>query len=453
MQTIFHIDFNSYFATVEQQANPRLRGKPIGVTGGDRLKRTVLGAASVEAKKYGVKTGMQIWEAQKLCPQIILVQGDSDKYLECTKRFLNILKDYSPNLEVFSIDEVFLQINQIKSEYLCFSESDNPVNRLTDFPISSDFIQIAQEIKQRIREEVGDYITCSIGISYNKLMAKLAGSLYKPDGLVMIADEEAARFILDRVELDDICGIGGRIKKRLNNMGVFNFAQLRKVPLEALVSSFKPHYGAILYNMARGIDHSPITPFFEKEEVKSIGHRHTISHDTNNLEEIKQFLLKMSEMVAKRLRDKKLVGKTISCWYRQAFDPTSHRISTSELGVNRDLGFSGGGMQTTILETQDGLEIFKAGWRIFNQIWDRSKIRMIGVSISNLKPLTPQNLNLLPEVKRQETIVKTLDKINNKYGDFTLQRGILLTSVKIRRKPNPFLADPDLIGADRRFKL
>ena len=109
MRSIIHIDFNSYFATVEQQANPRLRGKPVGVTGGDRMERTVLGAASVEAKKYGVKTGMQIWEAHKLCPDIILVQGDSDKYLECTKRFLNILKDYSPNLEVFSIDECFLE--------------------------------------------------------------------------------------------------------------------------------------------------------------------------------------------------------------------------------------------------------------------------------------------------------------------------------------------------------
>src|SRR5687767_9054220 len=100
-KTILHIDFNSYFATVEQQANPRLRGKPIGVTGGDRLTRTVLGAASVEAKKYGVKTGMQIWKARQLCPSLILVPGDSDKYLECTKRFLNILKDYSPYLEVF----------------------------------------------------------------------------------------------------------------------------------------------------------------------------------------------------------------------------------------------------------------------------------------------------------------------------------------------------------------
>lgn len=221
MKVIFHIDFNSYFASVEQQANPRLRGKPVGVTGGDRMERTVLGAASIEAKKFGVKTGMQIWEAKKLCPNIIIVPGDSDKYLETTKRFLNI------------------------------------------------------------------------GISYNKLMAKLAGSLQKPDGLVVIPNQKEAVKVLDRIALDEICGIGSRIKLRLNNMGIFDFRQLRKAPLKSLLASFKS-YGQVLYDMARGIDHSPIVPFYEKEEVKSIGHRHTPNHDTNDLLEIKRILLKPS---------------------------------------------------------------------------------------------------------------------------------------------------------------
>ena len=268
MPTVLHIDFNSYFATVEQQANPRLRGKPVGVTGGDRLDRTVLGAASVEAKKYGVKTGMQVWQAKKLCPGLVLVRGDSDKYLECTRRFLRILADYSPYVEVFSIDEAFLELHTGSELKL----SSN---------LHSRCVKNALEIKQRIRAEVGRWITCSIGISYNKLMAKLAGSLYKPDGLVIIEDEEAARFILDTIELDEICGIGYRIKKKLNNMGIFNFKQLRKAPPEALLASFKS-YGQVLYNMARGIDHSPVTPFYLREEVKSVGHRHTIVHDTKD---------------------------------------------------------------------------------------------------------------------------------------------------------------------------
>lgn len=401
---ILHIDFNSYFATVEQQANPRLRGKPIGVTGGDRMERTVIGAASIEAKRFGVKTGMPLWEARKFCPNIILVSGDSDKYLECTKRFLNILKDYSPYLEVFSIDECFLEVIGYREQVT----------------------EIAKEIKSRIRKEIGEWITCSIGISYNKLLAKLAGSLQKPDGLVVIPDQETAIKILNKIELDEICGIGSRIKKRLFNMGITDFKKLRQVPLPLLLASFKS-YGQILYNMARGIDNSAIVPFYEKEEVKSVGHRHTIDTDSDNPVEIKQILLKLTELIARRLRAKKLAGKTISCWFRFA-------------------DFDGNGMQTTILATNDGLDIFNAAWRIFYQIWNRERIRMIGVSISNLISGTPQNLSLLPEHIRKEVIIQAIDKINDKFGEFTLQRGILLNAAEIKRKPNPFLAD-------RRFKL
>lgn len=443
MRIILHIDFNSYFASVEQQANPRLRGKPVGVTGGDRLKRTVLGAASVEAKRYGVKTGMQIWEAKKLCPEIIIVPGDSDKYLETTKRFLNILKDFSSDLEVFSIDEVFLEL----SPSLSFWQTKCVQNPLLDSGVASapqndisnnvySLSLLAMTIKQRIKAEVGEWMKCSIGISYNKLMAKLASSLQKRDGLVVIPDQQEAIKILDKIELDEICGIGSRIKKRLNNMGVFNFKDLRNVPLAALLASFKS-YGQVLYDMSRGIDNSSVIPFYEKEEVKSVGHRHTIDTDSSDPEEIKQILLKLTELVARRLRAKKLVGKTVSCWYRSG---------TQGVPLGGWQEFSGDGMQVTIPYTSDGLEIFKAAWGIFQKIWERREIRMIGVSISNLKPTLPQTLSLLPETSKQETIIKTLDKINDKYGEFTLQRGILLGSTQMRRKANPFLAD-------RRFKL
>lgn len=438
MRIILHIDFNSYFATVEQQANPRLRGKPIGVTGGDRTKRTVIGAASVEAKRFGVKTGMQIWEALQLCPQIILVAGDSDKYLECTKRFLNIVKDYSPYVEVFSIDEVFLELRIQNNELR--------------------ILNIAKEIKSRIRSEIGEWITCSIGISYNKLMAKLAGSLIKPDGLVVIKSEEQAMEVLDSVPLDEICGIGNRINKRLNKMGIFSFKSLRAVPKKLLLLEFKS-YGNFLYDAARGIDNRPLIPFYQKGEVKSIGHRLTIDHDTNSEAEIKQIMLKLTELIARRLRSKALVGKTVSFWYRNALSfpviPSSLIKNEGSVKNNsqilrfaqNDRGyFSGGGMQTTIPYTQDGLKIFNASWKIFHQLWNKDRIRMVGVSISNLKSAEPKNLSFLDEDIRQEKIIKVLDIINNKYGEFTLKRGVLLGTTNIQRKANSFLAD-------RRFKF
>lgn len=443
---IFHIDFNSFFATVEQQANPRLRGKPIGVSGGDRLTRTVIGAASVEAKLRGVKTGMRIPEALKLCPDLILVRGDSDKYLSVTKKFLNILKSYSDKLEIFSIDEVFLETDTrgpasshptVRPHSLPLVAGSQWGTPFAATPEFGHLFSTAIEIKERIRKEAGEWITVSIGISYNKMVAKLAGSLYKPDGLVGIFDAESAMWILDRIELDEVCGIGPRTKKRLNDMGVFNFAQLRKVPLPLLLASFKS-YGKVLYNFARGIDETKIVPFFEKEEVKSIGHRHTISRDVENPEQIKQILLKLSEMVARRLRTKKLTGRTVSIWYRNAFNLASRMESGTQ--------FTGGGMQTTIPYTDDGLTIFKAGWEIFNKIWDFNAIRMIGISVSNLKPILPSTVSFLQDVKRREVITAALDKINDRYGEFTLQRGVLLTSARLKRMPNPFLSD-------RRFKI
>ncbi len=405
MRSILHIDFNSFFATVEQQANPKLRGKPIGVTGGDRMERTVVGAASVEAKRFGVRTGMRLPDALALCPDLILVRGDSDKYLECTKRFLNILKNYSPFLEVFSIDEVFLEL------------SDSGGAKASQ----NDIIEIAEDIKKQIRAKVGEWITCSIGISYNKVVAKLAGSLYKPDGLVVIADEKAAMRILDRVGLDEICGLGPRIKKRLNNMGIFSFKDLRAVKLEFLRASFK-NYGNFLYNIAKGINDTPVLPFYEKEEIKSVGHRHTLSKNTSDATFLQQIFLKLTELIARKLRSKRLLGKTVTVWHR-----------------GPDL--SGNGMQCTVGFTNDGLTIFKATWQVFLKMWDRGYIRMVGVSVSNLIPASQENLSLLDEKLRQEKIIRALDKINDQYGEFTLQRGILLRSANVRRRPNPFLAD------------
>lgn len=452
-RVILHIDFNSYFATVEQQANPRLRGKPIAVTGGDRLVRTVVGAASIEAKKLGIKTGMNLQEALRIYPDLVLVKGDSDKYLSCTKKFLNILKDYTPLVEVFSIDEAFVQLGsrvQGLGFSFCHSEpkAKNLSTRLSHINVSEtsseilhyvqddkyDYaISVAQQIKKRVSQEIGEWVTCSIGISYNKRMAKLAGSMQKPNGLVVIADEEAAQFVLDRTPLDEICGIGFRIKKRLNNMGIFNFTDLRKVDLKNLLAAFKS-YGKVLYDMCRGVDQTPLIPFYLKEEVKSIGHRHTTSKDISDPVEIKQLLLKLSELVARKLRAKKLVGKTITVWFRYAFNLEYYRLSGQR--------FSGDSMQTTIKFTDDGWDIFSAGWKLFLKLWiEGEPIRMVGISASNLTSKLPNNLNFLDDEKRKEKIINTLDKVNDKYGEFTIFRGILLNSRKVMRKPNAFLAD------------
>ncbi len=392
------------------------------------MERTVLGAVSVEAKAKGVRGGMTYADAKTLCPDIILVRGDSDKYLECTKRFLNILKGFSPYVEIFSIDEVFLEL---------------PASSL-QLPVGDDLFSnpkklfsIGEQVKDQISKKVGEWVRCSIGVSYNKRMAKFAGSLVKPDGLTIIADPQSSMMLLDQVGLDEICGIGSRTKRRLHSMGITSFADLRKVPLENLLASFKS-YGKTLYDMARGLDETTIVPFYEKEEVKSVGHRHTLSKDTDQERDLQQHFLKLSEMVARRLREKNLVGKTIMVWYRAAFN----REYQEETGQT----FYGEGMQCTIAHSNDGLDIYKAAWKVFSSIWRGESARMVGVSVSGLRPLKPENLSLLPEVNRTKVIIKALDKINDRFGEFTLQRGVLLGSRKMKRMPNPFLSD-------RRFKI
>ena len=195
-RTILHIDMNSYFATVEQQANPLLRGKPIAVSGRPNIQ-SVVATASYEAKKYGVKSGMNTWEAKKLCPFLIFIPGDPNKYIDITGRLIKIFKSYTPLVEIFSIDEVFLDLSHA----------------------SSRAQEIALEIKVRIRREIGDKMTCSIGVASNKFLAKLASEKKKPDGLTIVTPETLDEILLSS-KLDDFCGIGRRILARLSDIRI-----------------------------------------------------------------------------------------------------------------------------------------------------------------------------------------------------------------------------------------
>jgi DNA polymerase-4 len=190
---ILHIDFDSFFASVEQQFNPVFRGKPLGVTATNG--RTCIIAASREAKRFGVKTAMNVYKAETLCPDLLLTSADFVKYWEVSKKFINICKDFSPFVEVFSIDELFMDIT--KTAHL-FGGAYGLIDKL----------------KKRIELEIGPYITVSVGVSHNKLLAKLGSGLKKPNGIVTITKRNLAT-VYEHAELTDICGIGNQICKRL----------------------------------------------------------------------------------------------------------------------------------------------------------------------------------------------------------------------------------------------
>lgn len=398
---ILHVDMNSYFATVEQQANPLLRGKPIAVTGSP-YTRTVVGASSIEAKRYGVKTGMSFPEAIKLCPQIIRVVADPDKYSETTKRFIKILERYTPLVEVFSIDEAFLDITDTAERF------GGPV-------------EVAGRLKTDIRSECGEWISCSVGIAWNKLLAKLGGELKKPDGLTVITWSNIGQ-IYATTPIEKACGIGFALTPKLNAMGIKTLSELGETPLSVLVGKFGS-YGYKLKDIGLGVDESEVHPYFRPESIKSIGHQFTFLRDTTDSGEINRMLFKLAELVAKRARAQGKLGKTVHLWFRST-------------------NFRSYGRQITLPNhTQDGVTIYYSAKKIWEEAGFRAPIRLVGVTLNNLRDETPAQLSLLPETKVRSKILELMDRINEKFGAFTIEQGALLGSVRIKRNVNGYGTD------------
>lgn len=380
---IIHLDMDAFFASVEQKLNPHLKGKPVIVCG-DPEGRTVVSTCSYEARKYGVKSGMPLGKARKRCPQAILVGGDIEKYLHTLLEIMNILRDYSDLVEVFSIDEVFLDVTE--TEHL-FSSAE----------------KIAKEIKSRIKKELN--LTCSIGIGPNKLLAKLASGMNKPDGLTVISSSQVGE-ILESLPLSELCGIGQNLEAAFNKMGVRTCGELARIPVWKLKKSLGL-YGVQLHQMCRGMDESPVEPHWLEREVKSVGHSYTLPCDISYKTEIERVILGLAEKVGRRLRKLGYGGRTVSLVIRESDFTTCSRNKTIDTYIN------------------SGYEIFKVCQSILKRIpLQTKKIRLLGVRVSSLRKsgLQPS----LVKDKKLEKIDRVSDRINDKFGEFTLLRASLL---------------------------
>jgi DNA polymerase IV len=389
-RVIMHIDMNSYFASVEQQVNPSLRGKPIAV-GGPNEGRTVIAAASIEAKRFGVKSGMNIYQARKICPNLIFVQGNYSRYADFTNRIFYIFRRYTPILEIFSIDEAFLDVT-------------------TTLKTFENAIRASKEIKLAIRKEVGDWLSCSVGIAPNKLIAKLASDLKKPDGLVVVRKENIQK-LLNYIELDELCGIGSKTKRNLLSMGIDTIGKLGKTPVEVLVRRFGK-MGLVLHCMGKGEDESPVVPYYEIPEPKSMGHSYTLPEDTADKNIIWSTLLKLSEQVGRRLRAEHFYGRRVSAVIRTG----------DFLGMSR---------QKAVKKwIDDGYQIYLIAREIIESFHYNGTVRLIGVSVSGLVKGVYQ-MSFLPEEIRERKLIKALDAVNDRFGEFTVGRAsLMLTKVK-----------------------
>jgi len=305
---IFHIDVNSAFLSWQAVYNKSIGAKEkdlrdiISVIGGDETKRRgVVLAKSEKAKRYGIKTGQSLFEARKLCPDIKVVRPNFKIYRMYSNKLFNLLSEYSDIIERYSIDE-------------CFLDYTNSVK------LFGEPLKVAYEIQKRIKDELG--FTVNIGISSNKLLAKMAGDLEKPNKVITLFPEEMEKKMFE-LSISELFMVGRKTKEKLNTLGIKTIGDLNKCSLEFLINNFKKSQGKLLYNYSHGIDESEVNP---KRETKSIGNSTTLGKDVKSIDEAKRILLALSDSVGTRLRKQGLKGNVINVTIKNhMFHTYSHR--------------------------------------------------------------------------------------------------------------------------------
>lgn len=403
-RTILHIDFDSFFASVEQQDHPELRGKPIGVTAA--TSRSAIIAASIEAKKMGVRGGSSAREGLRLCPDMQLVSAHFTRYFEISKEFLKICRLYSPYIEVFSIDELFMDVTN--TAYL-FGGVESLVARL----------------KAQIKSNIGERITVSVGVSHNKLLAKLASGLKKPNGMFVITPENLDT-VYSQVELTDICGIGFRIEKRLKMLGVTNLLKLRQISFDQLRAEFGPHEATFLRQVAWAQDEAAVVHFGHAPEVKSVGRNYCLPHNEYNQRVILQNVFELCEEIGIKLRRLEKKARTVGLSLRGTESVFARETIPMYMNTGKELF--------------EVCRMFYNKWR-WGQGEHDGMVRQISVWASNLLDSNTVPHSLFDSNYRQDKLIQTIDTINEKFGDHTIRNGFLLYSDKLTTVPNGFLAD------------
>lgn len=404
---ILHIDFDSFFASVEQQYHPELRGKPLGVTA--QNGRNCIIAASREAKRLGIGTGSRRHDALRVCPDMAFIPADFTKYWHISKQFIKICRDFSPFVEVFSIDELFLDITMTAHLF----GGTHP---------------LIHALKNRIRDEIGEYITVSVGISFNKLLAKLGSGLKKPDGIVEIKPSQVP-YVYKVAQLQDICGIGSRIERRLHQMGIYSLTQLSKTPLTALIAEFGNVEGHFLYNVGKGIDTQQVKPFTVVDEAKSISRNYCLPENQYDNRIVIQNVYELCEELGIKLR----------------------RLNKKA----RHAGLSLRGKENVAVQKtveyyfSSGKELFNLlHYLVYKQIpytknitAELGYVRQISVWVSYLQDRNKTSLNMFHDNEHYENVIRVVDILNEKYGDHTVRNGFLLYADKLTTVPNGYMAD------------
>ena len=392
---ILHSDCNSFYASVECLHHPEIREKPVAVGGDIEQRHGIILAKNQLAKQFHVSTGEAIWQAKQKCPELIVLPPDFPLYLRFSRLARDIYLDYSSRVEPFGLDEAWLDITS--------RENQKDKGEKT-----------AQEIRKRIREELG--ITVSIGVSYNKIFAKLGSDYRKPDAVTLITKENY-RQIAWPLPVSDLLYVGPATKRKLNGFGVHTIGELAQTPVEILRSKFGK-IGDILSCFSNGLDSSPVADFQNEPVVKSIGNSTTAPRDLESDEDVKIILYVLADSVARRLREQGLKGRTIHFSVRDnsLFSFTRQKTLLSYTNLTGEIA-------------REALSLFREHYQ-----WKRP-VRSIGISVSDLEAGTicSQTSLFCDEVKREkmERLDNAVDRLKARFGTFAVQPAVLLKDRKL----------------------
>ena len=395
MRIVAHVDMDAFFASVEEKLNPRLAGKPL-VVGGSKDSRGVVSAANYAARPYGIHAGMPIAEAVRLCPDAAFIEGDPRKYVHISLQILDTLKDFTPMVEPFSIDEAFLDLTEAvrpRAPGLDAARDDDSVLNAS--------IPLARAIQRAVLRRVG--LTSSIGIAPNKYVAKMGSGLRKPNGLTVLSVRRF-RETFEARPVSDLWGIGEKTAISLASLGIRTAGHLARFPRELLTYHFGLN-GDHMQDAARGEDESPVIPYFEGVPVKSMGHEYTLPEDVADRERIGAHLLRLSDQVGRRLRADGYLGRVIAVKFRNArFKTTIRQRALSDV-------------------TDDESVIYGTACGLLDENWDRRPLRLVGVSVSDLVSAHGYHQHDLFVIdRRRRSMTEAADSLRDRFGDAALIR-------------------------------
>jgi DNA polymerase-4 len=379
MRTFFHVDMDAFFVSVEELFDPSLIGKPV-VVGGQANQRGVVSAASYAARKFGVHSAMPLRTAARLCPQAIFVNGHPDRYRDYSRKVYKVLKSFSPQVDMASVDEAYMDITGTE--------------RLHGPPLRA-----AHRLHEAVKKET--CLNCSIGIAASRMVAKVASDQAKPNGVLWVLPSEEARFLAP-LDIRKIPGVGKVTEKNLQAWGIRKVGDLARLEEDFLRQHFGL-WGLALAGKSRGLDAGGWFDGVVGEEhnPKSISHEFTFNEDTADLETLEAMLARLSEMVGRRLREHKLFARTVQLKLRYSDFSTITRAHSLDHGTQLDT------------------EIFREIRALFHQNRkNEAKVRLLGVHASSLESEEGQ-LNLIGEenTNRWRKALNTVDQIRERFGE------------------------------------